>query len=368
MTKTDWVSYSTNVYEQIDDWLEDAASYDDLSEYLKDRVMGQSDIDLIVSNIYVYLRNIWRGLDQNNNMIITAPSGTGKTETYRALKDYFKDAIPKLPIFLIDATQLTPSGYKGSNLDEVLAPLFMTNDTEPPAIIFIDEIDKRIMPSGGSNDFGINVQHNLLTILEGGNITDTNRRGERPRTISTANVLFIGLGSFDEYRRVKTDKRGIGFINEETKDTYLTLTPEIMLDAGATPELMGRFPFVMNYNRLEEKDLKQIIKKCIDGYSIMYDCDIDLKKNYERKLLLLADSKFGCRAIKNKLQTDLLNVYTKAMCKQRKNSETVLSITLDDEMSFSWREYTEEERRILNELNPFATTVDEKECKKSEDS
>lgn len=255
MSRSGWIR-TNYVYEQIEDFCNNRDSFKDLMESVDARVIGQPNLKFAIANVYVYLQSFWRGLNQNNNMIITAPSGTGKTETYRALKDYFKYTIPDLPIFLIDATQLTPTGYKGSNLDELLAPLFEMNDEAPPAIIFIDEIDKRIMPSGISSDFGPAVQHNLLTILEAGNITDNCRRNELSRSINTSKVLFIGLGSFDEYRRIKTDKRCIGFNCEDVKDSYISLTPEIMLDAGATPELMGRFPFIVNYDRLTEENLK----------------------------------------------------------------------------------------------------------------
>lgn len=352
MTRHDWVVNSLNVYEQLDSWINSSDSYDNLQDYMSSRVIGQEDISLVCSNVFVYLKTIWRGLQPNNNMIITAPSGTGKTETYRALKDYFKNNVPGLPIFLIDATQLTPSGYRGSNLEDMFAPLLNGPYEEPPAIVFIDEFDKRLMPANaGIDSFNSAVQYNLLSIIEGGTITDTNRRGERGRSINTSKIMFVGLGSFDAYRQEKKTKRGIGFTDVEMIDSYTELTAQTLLEAGATPELMGRFPFVLNYDRLNENTIRKIIQKNIDEFAFLYDCDVRTEPAFIDRLLSLSDSPFGCRAIKNEIQNTLLNVYTKAMGKPHSDNEIILDVILDENESFMWRDYTEEEKKILESLN-----------------
>lgn len=88
---------------QIRDWLE-GNPYQELLEYMKSRVMGQENIAIVVANVYNYLKNVSipdTGMEMPthgncNNMILAAPSGSGKTETYRAFKDYFKKRIPAL--------------------------------------------------------------------------------------------------------------------------------------------------------------------------------------------------------------------------------------------------------------------------------
>lgn len=361
MARLDWVSNSLSIYEQLDSWINSDDSYADLSDYLSSRIIGQNDIKRVCSNVFIYLKTIWRGLTPNNNMIITAPSGTGKTETYRALKDYFKNNIPGLQVLLIDATQLTPSGYRGSNIEDMFAPLFNGRDKEPPAIVFIDEIDKRLMPTNaGMDSFNSAVQYNLLSIIEGGTITDTNRRGERGQSINTSKIMFIGLGSFDAYKQKKISKRSIGFTDNEVIDSCNEIfTPETLLEAGATPELMGRFPFVLNYNRLDESTLRKIIQKNVDEFAFLYDCDVQIEPAYINKLLALADSPFGCRAIKNEIQNTLLRIYTSAMNKSHGINEIILDVTLNENESFVWRDYTEEEKQVLESLNISDVSIKE---------
>ena len=57
-----------------------------------------------------------------NNMILAAPSGSGKTETYRAFKDYFKKRIPALRLTISDVSNLTATGYRGAEPSSIVEP------------------------------------------------------------------------------------------------------------------------------------------------------------------------------------------------------------------------------------------------------
>ena len=77
---------------QIREWLE-GNPYQELLNYMKSRVMGQENIAIVVANVYNYLKNVSipdTGMEMPthgncNNMILAALSGSGKTETYRAV-------------------------------------------------------------------------------------------------------------------------------------------------------------------------------------------------------------------------------------------------------------------------------------------
>ena len=89
--------------------------------------------------------------------------------------------------------------------------------TNAIGLCFMDEIDKKITPEitseGRITNYG--VQCELLTMIEGGDIS--NKRG---RTINTSNMMFIGMGSFDLFRRKRTKKhRPIGIMTEDTKES-----------------------------------------------------------------------------------------------------------------------------------------------------
>ncbi len=94
---------------QIRDWLE-GNPYQELLEYMKSRVMGQENIAIVVANVYNYLKNVSipdTGMEMPthgncNNMILAAPSGSGKTETYRAFQniEFYSEHTQGMPLFL----------------------------------------------------------------------------------------------------------------------------------------------------------------------------------------------------------------------------------------------------------------------------
>ena len=105
-------------------------SYKSFRGEIARRVKGQQELDKVLINVYNYFENIHKGEKTKNNILIAAPSGCGKTETFRALREYFKTAIPGLPIGQIDMTSITEEGFKGSDTKAVIAPLF--DKIKPP--------------------------------------------------------------------------------------------------------------------------------------------------------------------------------------------------------------------------------------------
>ena len=86
----------------------------------------------------------------------------------------------------------------------------------------------------------------------------------------------------------------------------------------------------------------------------MYDCDLHLTDEYKECLRALANDKYGCRTLSNKIRDDMLHVVTKAMGKGYNEITPVLDITLDvNKSDFIWREYTKEEKEILDSIDPF---------------
>ena len=351
MPRYDWKTNSTDVFDELDEWVSKPTAYYDLLNYTKEVVVGQPLLDLVITNIYIHLRSILRGFKTNNNMIITAPTGSGKTETYRAIKEFFKKAVPDLPVFMVDVSRLTPSGFKGSNLEDVLSPLFDLHEEEPPAIVFLDEIDKRLNPI---DSFDLVVQNNLLSILEGGYITEVDRRSASRERVCTRNVLFIGLGSFEHFRKEKKAEKHIGF--NSTNDTFVenAFTHDTLVESGASYEIVGRFSHIINYDKLNDEAIKKITLKIQSDLCFMYDCDLHLTDEYKECLRALANDKYGCRTLSNKIRDDMLHVVTKAMGKGYNEITPVLDITLDvNKSDFIWREYTKEEKEILDSIDPF---------------
>ncbi len=336
------------LFREISEWT-DRTTFDSFMDYMNSRVIGQKNLKKVCANIYAYLNAVKRDVVVHNNTILTATSGMGKTETYRALRDYFKDEIPSLPVFLIDTTQLTPTGFKGSNLEDLFAPLFSLTEgmfNTPPALCFLDEFDKRIMPTG--DYFDKSIQNNLLSILEGSNIVETTKRGSN-RSINTENIMFFGLGSFNEFREQKKNTKTFGFIDENTYNEFEYITADSLIEAGAITELVGRFPFIINYDILSNKDLDRIINKLVYEQAEAFDCDISITKDYRNALKSLTDLKYGCRLYANKIKEDVLNVYTNAL-EDKSEEKDVLEIILSKQNTYKWRAYNDEEIKILKNI------------------
>lgn len=341
-----------DVIDDITEWTFDYG-YEDFYSFMQKRILGQENLNVVCANVFTYLRAASRGSFTNQNMLLAAPSGTGKTETFRAMKDYFSEAIPSLPVFMVDTMQLTPSGFKGANLEDIFAPLIASthNTDSPVAIVFLDEFDKRLINVDTSTDsFNKAVQYNLLSILEGANIYDKGRTSGG--CIDTSHILFIGMGSFDEFRQKKSEvKRPIGFNSEESKSAdYSLITRETLLEMSTAPELIGRFTHVANYSALSFESIDSIINKLVLDLSLYHECDIIIKEPYREMLHTLSGSKFGCRAFNSKLSEDIMSVSSDALL-HKKND--ILTITLSDQITYRWRKLNKKELEGMKHMEEF---------------
>lgn len=336
---------------QIYDWII-TDPYMEMLSYVQSRVMGQEDIVSVVTNIYTHLRRmIGQTLNMrmqtrsgSNNMLLCAPSGCGKTETYRAIKDYFADRIPLLAVHIVDVSGLTPAGFRGSEPSSVVAPL-VGYGSEPIAIVFMDEFDKICTPSytADHSDMHLEVQHNILTMVEGSRVETA--RG----VIDTKNILFIGAGSFDGFRKVResNEKSEIGFQKDENKksDHYAPVTRENIITAGGCYELIGRFSYIVNYHPLDKEIVLNIIDRNRELIANDFGCELILERKMVNKLCEQAGSKFGCRLLDSLMRDPVLKAYGDAL--QSDTYGDVLVITLKDldTYSYDFRDYTPEEMK-----------------------
>lgn len=336
---------------QIYDWII-TDPYMEMLSYVQSRVMGQEDIVSVVTNIYTHLRRmIGQTLNMrmqtrsgSNNMLLCAPSGCGKTETYRAIKDYFADRIPLLAVHIVDVSGLTPAGFRGSEPSSVVAPL-VGYGSEPIAIVFMDEFDKICTPSytADHSDMHLEVQHNILTMVEGSRVETA--RG----VVGTKNILFIGAGSFDGFRKVResNEKSEIGFQKDENKksDHYAPVTRENIITAGGCYELIGRFSYIVNYHPLDKEIVLSIIDRNRELIANDFGCELILERKALNELCEQAGSKFGCRLLDSLMRDPVLKAYGDAL--QSDTYGDVLVITLKDlgTYSYDFRDYTPEEMK-----------------------
>ena len=135
---------------------------------IQETVIGQN-MEILLAMVYNYISCIAEGKKPpKNNAILTGPSGSGKSETYRALANHFSKYMPSLVVHQVDLTHVTTEGFKGNDTSFIVSSL-IKNGTGGYGIIFMDEIDKRMMPqmTNSNENVGRDVQSQMLTLIEG---------------------------------------------------------------------------------------------------------------------------------------------------------------------------------------------------------
>ncbi|MDD6155781.1 MAG: AAA family ATPase [Lachnospiraceae bacterium] len=303
------------LYSAIYLWVE-KTSLTEFHEEISKRVIGQPVLKDVCANVYSYLWCLLHDTIPNHNFILAAPSGSGKTETFRALRDYFAKAIPLLPVYSVDLSQITSAGFKGAEPSSILEPLARCGQAFPAAIVFMDEFDKALMPCySGKGDTHKDLQANLLTLVEGGNISIESR--PRNVTINTSNILFVGAGAFEEFREKRSSvPTPIGFgsdsgLTEDMPESHTPLTREDILKVGAMPELIGRFSFLYNYECLSQEAYHHIVRKVSADLCNAFHCHIIIDEDVVSGLV--ADSSgsvFGIRELEYTLRQRILQAWS----------------------------------------------------------
>jgi ATP-dependent Clp protease ATP-binding subunit ClpX len=160
-------------------------------------------------------------------------------------------------------------------------------------IIYIDEIDK--LAAFGENShresYSKGVQQGLLKIIEGGVIPIRYDQPGQSYTINfdTSNVLFIVGGAFNGIKEEQSEQKSIGFSSDiQTKVSETTIEQKDFVKYGMTQEFMGRFPVVVQLNKLNEDEIYRIMiepkNSIISQYKKLVNC-IGAELIFEEELL-----------------------------------------------------------------------------------
>lgn len=302
------VKQTEQIMENVKKYL-DTNSYENFTERIKKTVIGQdAGIEAMCLQVYKWLVSVANRKIKNHNTILAAPSGSGKTAFYYALKDVLNSI--GIPIINFDASSITPVGYIGNDCFSIFDTICSVNrHCEGISICFLDEIDKIFLSSVDSNgrDFHKEAQSCLLKMIEGGEYVKPDKNGEK-MYINTANTLFIGMGAFQDIResRLKTNSTAIGFgtskiSKDKSNDLFSPITDKDIINYGAQVELIGRFEKIVNYSKLDSAALKRIIKKIADELLPFEDWSISVSDNALKELAEYIDNERGIRFIRAKI-------------------------------------------------------------------
>ncbi|MCD7835785.1 MAG: hypothetical protein LUG83_03900, partial [Lachnospiraceae bacterium] len=121
-------------------------------DYCQKRIQGQGiQLKKAVYKVYKYMQAVAAGQPfQAENWLLTSPSGTGKTEFYRTIRDLFRQYNIPIPVVQIDLSQITETGYKGANVSTIPQRILSEKKgSSGIGICFLDEADKKCIPSYG---------------------------------------------------------------------------------------------------------------------------------------------------------------------------------------------------------------------------
>lgn len=283
----------------------------ELYDYLRSRIIGQDEAlrtvtYLIMDHVEKTARDKPRkALD----WILTAPSGSGKTELQRAVADFFEEHNVPVPVIRCDLSQITETGYKGKEVSSIVGQISSAAKKEygNSAICFLDEADKKLVPSVGSGgtDYNANAQANLLSMVEGSVVENSD--GE---PFDTSNTMFIFMGAFQTLRDEKRlygemlDEANIldGAVGKTGDDKfYDDITINEMVSFGMIEELAGRLRMVVNFKKPSEDSMRHIIRSKCDQIAAEQRCMVSITEGAVEEFLLTAYTNLGIRSIINKL-------------------------------------------------------------------
>lgn len=202
------------------------------------------------------------------NGLILGPTGCGKTFSVQVASEALG-----VPFLAVDSTTLVPSGARNGNsidlVTEEVGDLIISNDERlkelgikpeiiakrnPKAIIFFDEFDKLTSRKDDTNkQWKLDVQRILLKFVES-NISTAVTAANRG-ILSLAGGAFVGIESNDIVRQRRPEVAAL--MRTAPKGAVVA---EDVVNYGFMPELVARFPAIIQYEALPEDALLKILQ------------------------------------------------------------------------------------------------------------
>ncbi|KHD34708.1 Clp protease ClpX [Clostridium acetobutylicum] len=230
-----------------------------LESILHKRVIGQEEaveyVSRAVRRARVGLKDPKRPI---GSFIFLGPTGVGKTELSKALAEaMFGD---ENNIIRIDMSEYmekhtvsrlvgSPPGYVGYDEGGQLTEKVRR---KPYSVVLFDEIEK-----AHPDVFNI-----LLQILDDGRLTDS-----KGKTVSFTNTIIIMTSNVGASTIRKQKTLGFETAKDEVRQEYDKMKENIMeeLKNSFRPEFLNRIDEIVVFHKLEEKDLRQIVKLMLES-------------------------------------------------------------------------------------------------------
>ena len=277
-----------------------------MEQEMQKRVIGQDHAMLAIADA---IRRARAEISDPNRpigtFIFVGPTGVGKTETVKALAQYLFD--DEASIARIDMSEYmekhsvsrligAPPGYvgfeDGGQLTEAIR-------RKPYSVVLLDEIEK-----AHADIFNV-----LLQVLDDGRLTDS-----QGRVIDFKNTIIV-----------MTSNLGAGQGHEAI---------QAALKVAFRPEFLNRIDEIIEFNSLDQKNLKSIVKLQLEDVSKRLQ-DKKIELHFTESLYTYLgdrgfDPVFGARPLKRLIQTEILNGLARKIISQEIKAGAKVNIDVKD--------------------------------------
>lgn len=297
-----------------------------VEDALRERIVGQ---DEALSAIGEAVRLSRAGLQNDRrplaSFLMAGSTGTGKTETCKALANFLFDS--ESALIQLNMSEYAeqhsiarligaPPGYVGH---EEAGQLTEQVRRKPYSIVLFDEIEKA----------NRSVQMMLLQILEEGKLQDSQGRNVDFR--NTIIVMTSNLGAEVLYMDGATDE-ALGNIKPETRQAVLSA-----IQAALPPELINRIDEQLIFNRLSPAALRDIVDiRLKEAAQRLAPQRIRLNVSNDAKDWLAKhgfDPRYGARPLNRLMTKSLLNPLARALIQGTIREGDVVPITVNEDNS-----------------------------------
>ena len=287
-----------------------------MEKFLAERVVGQDHALQVVADAVRRGRaEISDPQQPIGSFLFLGPTGVGKTETAKALAEFLFDT--EEAVIRIDMSEYmekhavsrlvgAPPGYVGYDEGGQLTERVRRR---PYSVVLLDEVEK-----AHPDVFNI-----LLQVLDDGRLTDG-----QGRTVDFKNTVVI-----------MTSNVGSSAIIDETKsaDEKKAEVREA-LKAHFRPEFLNRLDEVVDFNPLDQENLKGIVDVHLEDLRVRLEKkQIKLELSDEVKAYLAKigfDPVYGARPLKRVIQKNIQNEVAKMIISRQIQEHSTLKIEMKD--------------------------------------
>jgi len=247
------VSKISKIGEDVID-IESTSAYANLESRMAQRVYGQDEaLEKIVEAILVSKSGLREAHKPIGSFLFVGPTGTGKTETARALADELQSDLVKFDMSeyqerhsvakLIGA----PPGYVGHAEGKAgQGQLVAAVEDSPNCVLLLDEVEKAAPE----------VLQILLQVMEDGKIT-----GSQGKVVDFSNVVLLLTSNLGA---TKSEELKIGFGDQKKSKEMSKAVKQFF-----APEFRNRLDAVVEFNKLQPEQMLMIVDKLIKDTNLL---------------------------------------------------------------------------------------------------